>query len=34
LGDLPVLGALFRNNIKSDEKTEMLIFLTPRILPQ
>lgn len=32
LGDLPLLGALFRNNSKSDSKTEMLIFLTPRIL--
>lgn len=32
LGDIPVLGALFRNNAKTDEKTEMLIFLTPRIL--
>jgi type IV pilus assembly protein PilQ len=32
LGDIPVLGALFRNNSKTDEKTEMLIFLTPRIL--
>jgi type IV pilus assembly protein PilQ len=32
LGDVPVLGALFRNNSKTDEKTEMLIFLTPRIL--
>jgi type IV pilus assembly protein PilQ len=32
LGDIPVLGALFRNNAKSDEKTEMLIFLTPRVL--
>jgi type IV pilus assembly protein PilQ len=32
LGDIPVLGALFRNNQKTDDKTEMLIFLTPRIL--
>lgn len=32
LGDLPVLGNLFRNNAKSDVKSEMLIFLTPRIL--
>jgi type IV pilus assembly protein PilQ len=32
LGDVPVLGALFRNNSKSDDKSEMLIFLTPRIL--
>jgi type IV pilus assembly protein PilQ len=32
LGDLPVLGNLFKSTRKSDEKTEMLIFLTPRIL--
>jgi type IV pilus assembly protein PilQ len=32
LGDIPVFGALFRNNAKSDEKKEMLIFLTPHIL--
>lgn len=32
LGDLPLLGALFRNNSKTDNKSEMLIFLTPRIL--
>lgn len=32
LGDLPVLGHLFRNNSKVDEKTEMLIFLTPKLL--
>jgi type IV pilus assembly protein PilQ len=32
LGDLPLLGALFRNSAKTDEKSEMLIFLTPRIL--
>jgi type IV pilus assembly protein PilQ len=32
LGDLPVLGNLFKQNSKSDTKTEMLIFLTPRIL--
>lgn len=34
LGDLPVLGSLFRSNFKTDEKTELLIFLTPRILPE
>jgi type IV pilus assembly protein PilQ len=32
LGDLPVLGHLFKKNLKSDIKSEMLIFLTPRIL--
>ena len=32
LGDLPILGHLFKTTNKSDAKTEMLIFLTPRIL--
>lgn len=32
LGDIPVLGYLFRNNAKSDKRTELLVFLTPRIL--
>lgn len=33
LGDIPVAGALFRNKVKQDSKTELLFFLTPRILP-
>lgn len=33
-GDIPVLGNLFKKNSKSDEKSEMLIFLTPRILDE
>ncbi|MGA7178269.1 MAG: type IV pilus secretin PilQ [Thiobacillaceae bacterium] len=32
LGDLPFLGNLFKNNNKETAKTELLIFLTPRIL--
>ena len=32
LGDLPALGNLFRSSVKKDSKTELLIFLTPRIL--
>ncbi|MDD5365768.1 MAG: type IV pilus secretin PilQ [Gallionellaceae bacterium] len=32
LGDIPILGALFRTNYKQDAKTELLIFLTPRLL--
>jgi len=32
LGDLPVVGYLFRNNIKADGKEELLIFITPKIL--
>jgi type IV pilus assembly protein PilQ len=32
LGDIPVLGNLFRKNSKQDDKAELLIFVTPRIL--
>lgn len=32
LGDLPVLGNLFKNKSKSSDKAELLIFVTPRIL--
>ncbi len=34
LGDLPILGNLFKTNHKVDEKSEMLIFLTPRVLDE
>jgi type IV pilus assembly protein PilQ len=32
LGDIPVLGYLFKQTGRSSEKTELLIFLTPRIV--
>ncbi|RLA65398.1 MAG: type II secretion system protein GspD [Epsilonproteobacteria bacterium] len=32
LGDIPVIGWLFKNRIKSMDKTNLLFFLTPRIL--
>ena len=32
IGDLPFLGNLFRNNAKVDNKTELLVFITPRIV--
>ncbi len=32
LGDLPLLGKLFRNSGKSQEETEIMIFLTARIV--
>ncbi len=32
LGDIPVLGVLFRNKGVVDNKTELLIFLTPKII--
>lgn len=34
LGDIPLLGRLFRQNIESEEKQELLIFITPRILSE
>lgn len=32
LGDIPYIGRLFRNDINSEEKRELLIFVTPRIM--
>ncbi|SDD68070.1 type IV pilus assembly protein PilQ [Cupriavidus sp. YR651] len=32
LGDLPIIGYLFKNNAKINNRTELLVFLTPRIL--
>lgn len=32
LGDIPLLGNFFKNTSKSDNKTELLIFVTPKIL--
>jgi len=32
LGDLPVLGNLFKNKTRGVEKAELLIFVTPRVL--
>lgn len=32
LGDIPVIGALFRDDNRNDRKTTLYIFLTPRIL--
>jgi len=32
LGDLPILGALFRNHRKSKTESELMIFLTARVL--
>ena len=31
LGDIPILGWLFKNQKKQDNSTELLIFITPRI---
>ncbi|MGH1361586.1 MAG: type IV pilus secretin PilQ [Burkholderiaceae bacterium] len=32
LGDIPVLGYLFRSNQKTNDRTELMVFLTPRIV--
>ena len=32
LGDIPVLGWLFKSNNKTQDKKELLIFITPKIL--
>jgi len=32
LGDLPFVGVLFKNNVKTNAQTELLIFVTPRIV--
>lgn len=31
-GDLPVIGFLFRNKVETDDKSELLIFVTPKII--
>ncbi len=33
-GDLPVVGVLFRNTVDVDDKKELLIFITPKILQE
>jgi type IV pilus assembly protein PilQ len=32
LGDIPFIGAAFRNTKKQEDKTELLIFITPKII--
>ncbi len=34
LGDLPLIGALFRSRTEKDDKNELLIFVTPKILKE
>ncbi len=34
LGDIPIIGWLFKDNTKTDNKRELLIFITPRILSE
>ena len=32
LGDIPLLGLLFRNNRTTNQRTELLVILTPRVI--
>jgi type IV pilus assembly protein PilQ len=34
LGDIPYVGWLFKSNTKKNDKTELLIFLTPRVVTE
>jgi type IV pilus assembly protein PilQ len=34
LGELPGVGVLFRNTNKTDKKSELLIFVTPKIVKE
>jgi len=34
LGDLPVLGHLFRSETRESEKREMLVFITPKMISE
>jgi general secretion pathway protein D len=34
LGDIPLLGALFRSKERNDRKTDMMVFLTPHIVDE
>ena len=32
LGDLPVVGNAFKNNTRTNDRSELLVFLTPRVV--
>jgi type IV pilus assembly protein PilQ len=34
LGDIPVVGYLFKNRSRQTDKTELLVFLTPRVIAE
>ncbi|MBC7944417.1 MAG: type IV pilus secretin PilQ [Burkholderiales bacterium] len=34
LGDIPVLGYFFKNNQKTDDRRELLVFITPKIIKE
>lgn len=33
-GDLPVVGHLFKDNLRKTDKKELLVFITPRMMPE
>jgi type IV pilus assembly protein PilQ len=34
LGDIPLIGSLFRSSSRNNNKRELLIFVTPRVLQE
>jgi type IV pilus assembly protein PilQ len=32
LGDIPVVGYAFKNTTRRNDRTELLVFLTPRVV--
>ena len=32
LGDLPLLGGLFRHDVREQKRRELVIFITPRLI--
>ena len=34
LGDVPIIGHLFKRTMKQDDKTELLVFITPKIIKE
>ena len=33
-GDIPIIGNVFKRRTKQDDKTELLIFITPKIMDE
>lgn len=34
LGDVPVVGNLFKNRNKSNNRSELLVFITPKVIAE
>ena len=34
LGDVPLVGRLFRRTLERDDKQELFVFITPSIIPE